>query len=45
MLNEENVKEEVLYLIELALKAATIEEKNKHLKDIQDLTKNNLTNM
>jgi hypothetical protein len=40
-----DVKEEVLWLLDLALKAKTIEEKNSYLELIKDLTKNNLTNM
>ena len=42
---QEDVKEEVLFLIDLALKEKSIEEKNKILKQIKDLTKHNLMNM
>lgn len=42
---DEDSKEEVMHLIELALKAKTPEQKNKLLLEIKDLTKNNLENM
>lgn len=41
----ENVKEEVMFLIDLALRTNNLDEKNKILEQIKDLTKNNLKNM
>lgn len=41
----QDCKQEVIYLIDLALKAKTPEEKNKLLLEIKDITKNNLENM
>lgn len=46
-MNDENQdsKEEVLHLIDLALMAKTAEEVRKYLIEIKDITKNNLENM
>lgn len=42
---KEDSLEQVLFLIDLAIKSKTIEEKNKHLEDIKDITKHNLMNI